>query len=784
MSRVPLLRLLAPFALGIAAENWLFAPVSAAAALAAAGALVWCAGRSWSGEALLGLGLGALALAVRLHAPIPAVAATPVHLTALDTPRVAGPVCSLVVWVHGVQPGRALLRLPAERCAILPGERLLARLALEPMRPRTNPGGSDPRQRWRRRGVRAVARAVDGALISAGVPASLAASVGRLRAQVAAALDPPGAPSRAGAVLRALVTGDRSNVAPQVRESFVSSGTAHLLAVSGLHVGWVFALTQVGVSWLVRRLPALWLLRRARALGLLAGAACAAGYAALAGFGIPALRAAAMALAGTVAVLAGRPALGANALAGAALLVLACAPSALFEPAFGLSFAAVTGILLWRPPLGRAAAALHATGAAGLATAPLVVAIGAPLPAGGLLANLCAIPVFAAGVVPLALATGLAAAAWPAAGEALRPLATGACELALRLVESLGSPDLLDAADRAELRAAVLCGAGFAARVAQRMGRPGTACTLAAAAFAALLLPAPAPDTLGPDSVTALDVGHGDALLIRAAGRSWLVDAGPAGAGFDAGRAVVLPALRALGVPRLDVLVLTHSDRDHLGGAAAILARLPVREVWLGAATRRHPSARALRRAAARRGVALRVVSAGVRHREPGFDVQVLWPPAAERLRKPNETSLVLRIELAAGCLWLPGDAPARVERRLAARQAPCVFLKLGHHGSRSSSADPLLERLSPLVAVASSGRRARWPLPHPEVRARLATHSVSLYETARTGALRVTFGPSAPVAEPFLARDWRRGTDGELHSGDGEAASGRGSRAVARAAR
>jgi competence protein ComEC len=772
--RVPLLRLLLPYALGIAAEDWLFAPIGATAALVVAGALVWGTGRFRSGEALLGIGLGALSLAVCLHAPIPAVGAAAVRLTALDVPRLAGPVCSLVVQVHGIRPGRALLRLPAERCAILPGERLLARLALEPMRPRTNPGGSDPRRRWRRRGVRAYASLVDGAMVSAGVPASLAASVGRRRAQTAAALDPPDSPSRAGAVLRALVTGDRSRLTARVREPFVRSGTAHLLAVSGLHVGWVFALTQAAVCWLLRRLPGLWLLRRAGDLGLLAGAVCAAGYAALAGFGVPALRAAAMALAGTVAVLAGRPSLGANALSGAALLVLACAPRSLFEPAFALSFAAVGGILLWRPPRGRVAATLHATAAAGLATAPLVAAIGAPLPAGSLLANLFAIPVFAAGVVPLALVTGLAAAAWPGAGEALRPLATGACELSLRLVEALGSPDLLAGASQPELRAAGLCVAGFAARSALRVGQPRAACALAATALAVLLVPAPAPGTLAPPSVTALDVGHGDALLVRAAGRNWLVDAGSGGAGFDAGRAIVRPALRALGVQRLDVLVLTHSDRDHLGGAAAILAHVPVREVWLGAATRRHPAARALRRAAARRGVPLRVVAAGFRRREAGFDVRVLWPPAAERLRTSNETSLVLRIELAAGCLWLSGDAPSRVERRLAAGQAPCAFLKLGHHGSRSSSAAQLLERLSALVAVASSGQHARWRLPHPEVRERLAAHSLSLYETARTGALRVTFGPSPPVAEPFLLRDWRHDMDGELHSGDGEATPGR----------
>ena len=744
MPRLPLLRLLLPFALGIAAADALAIAPGPAAGLAAAGAAAWWLGLRTMGEGALGLGLGALALALRLHAPLPAADAQPVVVTLLEPAIPLGTACLLPAFVHGERPGRALLRAPGERCALLPGQQALARLRLAPLRPATNPGARSPRRRWARRGFPSggtVSRLVPAALPSASLPAGVA----HLRARIGAALDPAERPSRAGALLRALVVGDRSRLAPAQRDIFAHSGTAHLLAVSGLHVGWLFAVTQICVGWLLRRSRAPGLLRRARGLALAAGALAALGYAGLAGFGAPALRASAMAFAGTLAVLGGRPSAAANALCAAALAVLSLEPAALFEASFALSFSAVAGILIWAPPPARMAALLHATVAAGLVTAPWAAALGAPLPAGTLLANALAIPFFAGVIVPLGLLAAGASLLGTGPAAVLTPLAAAAAELGLRLVAGLTSPDLLRGAASPLGLACVLAASGFALRLAV-LGRSRAALALLAAALA-LLLAVPVREPR--HEVLTLDVGHGDALVVRSGEAAWLVDAGTRFERYDAGRRVVLPALRAEGIARLDALVVTHADRDHVGGAAAVVRGLPVGELWLGLDTWRHPALRPLRREAARLGVTVRVLSGG---EAPAAGVLVLWPEAGAGASTDNDASLVLRVALGHGCALLAGDVPASVERHLARALEPCAFLKLAHHGSHTSS-DPLfLDRLSPELAVASSGRRARLPLPHPTVRARLARRSVSLYETARTGALRVRFEPGGAVAEPFLA--------------------------------
>jgi competence protein ComEC len=132
----------------------------------------------------------------------------------------------------------------------------------------------------------------------------------------------------------------------------------------------------------------------------------------------------------------------------------------------------------------------------------------------------------------------------------------------------------------------------------------------------------------------------------------------------------------------------------------------------------------------------------------------VLWPPAELAPRSPNHASLVLRLEAPGGsCALLPGDAPADVERALAPRLSPCALLKLGHHGSRTSTDPAWLDALRPRVAVASAGERPRSPLPHPEVRARLQARGTALWETRLGGALTVDLTPDGVEVQPFVAR-------------------------------
>jgi len=711
-----------------------------------------------AGEALLGAGAGALALALRLAAPVPESPDGPVALTLLEAPRAAGGECRVRVWVHGERPGRAILYARGAACALLPGQRALARVRLEPLRPPSNPGAFDLPRRLARRGVRRIARLEGEAIAPIGAPPQGAASaIERVRRALADRLDPPAQPTRAGALLRALAVADVSRLDEGLRDAFARSGTTHLLSVSGTHIVWVFWLIRAAVGAALGRSGALALVRAGPRAAVVAGAAAGAAYALLCGLEPPALRSAAMAAAGGLALLGGRPATSWNALGLAGLLVLALDPAALFEPSFQLSFAAVAGLLLWRPPSGALRGLAHASLAAGLASAPLAAGIGAPLPAGWLAANALAVPYFGVAVVPPALVAGVLGGVFPVLAAVVRGLA----ELGIRGLEWLATPDLLAGRCDPVALATALAASAFALRaLVQRRRAASAALGALALAAGALAWPRANPAVAAPE-VLFLDVGHGDAALVRAGTHAWLVDSGGRASGWDAGRAVVLPALRALGVRRLDALALTHTDLDHVGGARSILEARPVGELWLTPNEVAAPALAPVRSTADRRGVRVRIVAAGAALGGDALAITALWPPGAFAAPSTNASSLVLQIGPPGGaCALLGGDAPADVERALAPALARCDVLKLGHHGSATSSAGALLDALAPVVAIASAGRRPNAPLPHPAVRARLAARAISLFETRRDGALAVELARPGPLVKPWLVPRWRDPND------------------------
>ena len=263
--------------------------------------------------------------------------------------------------------------------------------------------------------------------------------------------------------------------------------------------------------------------------------------------------------------------------------------------------------------------------------------------------------------------------------------------------------------------------------------------------------------------VVFLDVGQGDSTVVLwPGGRAMLVDAGglptapPAdstddGPGFDVGARVVGPALRALGVARLETLVVTHGDPDHIGGAPTVVRQFAPRAIWEGVPVPPHAGLRVLTEGAGATGAVWRTVRIGDEERAGGVSVRVLHPPAPdwERQRVRNEDSIVLEVRAGDVSVILPGDIGREGERAILPllRRTPIVVLKAPHHGSATSSTPELLERLRPDAVVFSAGRANPFGHPHPAVVARYRSIGARLFSTAEDGAVILeTDGRSAQI--------------------------------------
>jgi len=238
--------------------------------------------------------------------------------------------------------------------------------------------------------------------------------------------------------------------------------------------------------------------------------------------------------------------------------------------------------------------------------------------------------------------------------------------------------------------------------------------------------------------VVALDVGQGDATAIGTARAWWLVDAGPRNESYDAGERVVNPFLRWAAVRGLEALVLTHEDADHTGGAAAVRRRVAVRRLLAPVTSAPSPG---LRRVAAGETLA----------GEPLAIVR--WPPReANPVRDRSDNAGALVIELIQGPVraWLPADVDSVVERELEAA-GPVELLKVGHHGSASSSGTDWLARTRPRVAWISAGAHNVYGHPSPKLLERLRRTGTRIDRTDREGALWYELGPRG-----VRRLDWR----------------------------
>jgi competence protein ComEC len=547
-------------------------------------------------------------------------------------------------------------------------------------------------------------------------------------------------PGPAAGLITALTIGDRSGVDRHDWELFAATGTNHLFAISGLHIGIVAGLAYFLGAWLWRRSARLTLILPAPQAAAIGALAAATLYAALAGFGVPAQRALIM-----LAVLFGAQLLRRNPRPGrtialALFLVVLFDPFAVLGAGFWLSFGAVAVILYgmtgrlrgegWFWKWGRVQWLVT------VALLPLLLIWRLPVSLVAPLVNLVAVPLFSLILVPLSLFAVLACQI----SEVFAPLLELAGWLLLHcvgLLERLAAfPMISGVYPSPPAGCWVAAGAGVLLLLLPR-GAPARAVGLLF--LAPLLLvrpPAPAPGAIW---FTVLDVGDGLASVIRTAHRTVVFDTGPRYSDrFDAGSAVVVPFLQAQGIGEVDLLILSNGDMDHRGGAEAVMKRFAVKTVVSGEPDR-------IRAAQASR------CRAGETWNWDGVRFEILHPSGASDWRG-NNASCVLRVSNGAGSILITGDIESKAEADLVAHQRAALaadVVVVPHHGSASSSSMKLVAAVHPAYALISSGYRSRYRFPHPKVLARWRQAGARTFTTGENGALELRLEAGGAFAPP-----------------------------------
>ena len=571
----------------------------------------------------------------------------------------------------------------------------------------------------------------------------------RLREQIFAAV-----PERSQAgLIAALVVGDQRAIERSDWDLFRATGVAHLMSISGLHITMFAWAAALAVGWLWRRSAGLCRLWPAPSAALLGGMLLAGAYALFSGWGVPAQR--------TVLMLAS---VGLLRLAGkrwpwpvvwllACTVIVVADPWALLQAGFWLSFVAV-GVLFasslgttpatapsvgatestagplqgeLAPPWGSAARAAASVGAIfheqwviTLALTPLTLLLFGQVSLVGLLANGLAIPWVTLVVTPLAMLGTVLPGLWQVTAAAIGWMSAVLQFLADLPLAVLWVPQAPLWAGAVGLMGGLL----LVLRLPWQLRSIGLPLLLPV-----LLWQAPRPP-VGEFEVLAADVGQGNSLIVRTRHHAMVYDAGPRfSSESDAGHRVMVPLLRAMGT-QLDMVVLSHRDTDHVGGAAAVLAQQP--QAQLLSSLEPGHMLQALRPG--------RSCLAGQSWRWDGVDFLGLHPRPEDYAAalRPNALSCTLRISNGRQTALLAGDIEQAQETLLVASGAPlrATLLLVPHHGSKTSSSAAFLDAVSPSLALVQSGYRNRFGHPAEPVLARYADRQIPVFDSPHCGAL------------------------------------------------
>ncbi len=756
--------LLATPGLELDAARWIALPGVLASACA-----LWRQ-RAWWAALALGVSLATLSLAWQ-PPPAPLTQARAQRCVVgevVEGPRTLPQGWRVTLKPPDEPPLQVTIDAPYAPQAPMPGDQLRVCGVTQGFAPPALPHERDRRRVMAARGLGARLRAdAEVETLVRGAPSVSRALIARRVALEQHTLSALGA-TRGGLAL-ALTVGSQELVDDATRRAFSRAGVAHVLAISGLHVGALAAtLWWICAAALVLGGGPLASLGRKRLVGPLVLVALGA-YVLAIGAPLSARRALAMA----ALVLGGAPLrrrLSAlDALACVIIAVSCWRPAMWLEPGLQLSASATAGLLLahegcprrWRDPLTqtRASRALHTAWlslGAFIGVLPATLSLTAEIPTAGLMLNLLVIPLVSLLIFPLTALGATLALVQPALGAPLMGagadllLLTGrACDAITALPGMIWRPGHIGLAAQVALGAAAMLCLGPWHKAARLGGL--------ALLIGALLLPSAWHRHHAPTTLHFLPVGQGDATLITwTDGRVVLIDGGGARMGPDPGERIVAPYLRWLGVHRLDAVILTHPDLDHMAGLHAIAREAPPAQFLYHATSGEDPALMALRavmREVGARDAPLAPSDNFAPH--PLFEGLSLAAPPLGEGASANDLSVAATLQVGPTRALLPGDLEVAGELwLLAALSGPMMLVKMGHHGSKTSSAPALLDKLQPRVAIASAARPSPYNHPHPEIVARYQARGADVFETGRHGLILASFAPDGQLT---LRASWPR---------------------------
>ncbi|MDH5777263.1 MAG: DNA internalization-related competence protein ComEC/Rec2 [Gammaproteobacteria bacterium] len=552
-----------------------------------------------------------------------------------------------------------------------------------------------------------------------------------------------------GGIIAALAIGHRAEISPEQWRLFTQTGTNHLVAISGLHIGLVAGLIYFLCNWAWSRLGRLALVfasPRAAAIAAILGALI---YAALAGWSLPTQRAFIMITVAMLSIVLQRSVAPGRTLALAMLLVLVYDPMAVLSPGLWLSFGAVAVILFgivghassthWWYKWGRVQWIVC------LGLVPLLILFFQQASVISPLANFIAVPLVSLLVVPLILlGVGLMPLSMQAGTFLIELSATLLSVLEQLLVVLANLPFSTWVAPTPHWGLIALALLGITLLIAPR-GWPLR--WSGVILLAPMLFYQPDRPKQGEWRFSLLDVGQGLAAVIQTQNHSLVFDTGPRFSEFfDTGSAVVVPFLRQQGIQQLDTLVVSHGDNDHIGGAKSVLNQIPANRVL--------SSAKALLAEGAEPCVA------GQSWQWDGVDFMILSPVQVNHQKKENNQSCVLKISSPHGSVLLTGDIEAATEKELLNRypkQLSANVLVAPHHGSKTSSSAKFVQAVHPNYVLFPVGYRNRYRFPHPKVVQRYQAIGSTMLSSTNSGAILFNFGANMEISPPTIWREQHR---------------------------